>query len=265
MALGQMANAPLIYVLAHVVFTRIPNMAKHWDNFHESIFERYPKMNIEDITEFQVEKAESVKFISQRCHIRDTNEQEGLILSSDSLIFHTSSYTKSSDFFSKLEFVMTNLINILSSSNIETTRIGLRYVDLLLPGEDLPVEDQVSGKLGGISLDKAECDFLKLEEVTKYSTPQGGHLVIRHRQSKDADILPSDLFPNTLRHAERLNINKPKGAIVGLIDYDHYVLCADEFKSDVVINKIKEMRVTSSAAFKLIATPEAMDLWTKER
>jgi len=263
MALGQMPNAPLIYVLAQVVFTRVPKMETYWEDFHKSIFDRYPNAQVEHVTEFSPEGIDSARSVFQRWHIRDTNKQEGLILSSDGLVFHTSSYISSSDFFNSFEFVLTELIKVLPD-NIETNRIGLRYVDLLLPGDDLSVEDQVSGKLGGISLDKADCNFLKLEEITRYGTPEGGFLVIRHRQSKEADILPSDIFPNTLGHAKRLNAAKPDNATVGLIDYDHYVEGTHEFKSDVLINKIRAMRKTNSAAFKLTTTSEAIKLWKGE-
>ena len=34
--LGQLPNAPLIYVLAQIAFTRIPKMESRWEDFHDS-------------------------------------------------------------------------------------------------------------------------------------------------------------------------------------------------------------------------------------
>ena len=53
-ALGQMPNAPLIYVLAQIRFTPVPRMDKRWENFHEKVFELYPKKETERTEQFEL-------------------------------------------------------------------------------------------------------------------------------------------------------------------------------------------------------------------
>ncbi len=263
-ALGQLPNAPLIYVLAQVVFTRVPKMGSHWEDFHQAIFDRYPNAVTEQVRQIQLQDGDDAMASNLvRWSMFDQEKREGVILASESLILHTTSYTTSENFISRLEFVLTKLADILPE-NVEVNRLGLRYVDLLLPSEGLPVDEQVSGKLGSISLDEAGCDFLKLEEVTRYRTPENGDLVIRHRQSVDADILPGDLFPTHLVQAPLLERKKPEeGVTAGLIDYDHYVHLESEFNPSVIIAKFKAMHTTSSNAFKMTTTPEARQLWSE--
>jgi uncharacterized protein (TIGR04255 family) len=263
-ALGQLVNAPLIYVLTQIVFTRVPKMESKWEDFHQAIFDRYPIAIPEHIREIQIGGSKESLFSEElRWHMLDRERKEGIILNADSVVFHATSYTTSEDYFTRLEFVLSKLRDIFPN-NIEVSRLGLRYIDLLLPGDGLPVDDQVAGKLGSIPLDDAGCEFVKLEEVTRYKTAENGNLVVRHRQSINPDILPGDLFPNNLTPAPLLSVQKPEDVVVGLMDFDHYVQLEFEFEMNNIIEKLKAMHVISSQAFQLATTSEAQQLWKGE-
>lgn len=262
-ALGQLSNAPLIYVLAQIVFTRVPKMGMLWEDFHQAIFDRYPHANPEHIRQLQLDnQAEPLASELVRWNIVDRSKREGVILSPDSLVFHATSYKTSNEFFRNLEFVLSELAEILPK-NVEINRLGLRYIDLLLPNDEFSIDDQVAGKLGSVSLDDIGCEFNKLEEVTSYKTPENGVLVIRHRQSTGTDILPSDVFPNNLRSAPLLESPKPAG-VVGLMDYDHYVHLENTFETSHIMDLLRDMHSTSSQAFKKTTTPDAQVFWGKE-
>ena len=263
-ALGQMLNAPLIYVLAQVAFTRVPKMASFWEDYHQAVFGAYPEGSVQHIREIQLGDAPdpSVSDVT-KWHMVNRDKTEGIILGADSLIFHSTSYQTSAIFFDALQEVLSSLGKILPD-NIEVNRLGLRYIDLLLPSVDLSADEQVSGKLGSIPLDEVGCAFRKLEEVTRYITPEGGDLIVRHRQSTEKDILPGDLFPNNLKIPQRLKQEAPKDAVVGLLDFDHYVQMNVGFQADEIIDKLRQMHATSSKAFDLTTTPQAKQLWNGE-
>ena len=264
-ALGQLKKAPLIYVLVQIVFTRVPKMESRWEDFHQAVFDRYPLATPEHIRQIQIGNTDKQIFPDEsRWNFLDRKKNEGIILASDSLVLHTTSYTTSKDFFTRLEFVLSKLIDILPSE-VKVSRLGLRYVDLLIPEESLPADNQVEGKLGSISLEEIGCEFVKLEEVTRYQTPEGGNLVIRHRQSINPDVLPGDIFPNNLENAPLLSVKKPDDVVVGLMDYDHYVQLDSEFETSYIIEKLQSMHSTSSQAFQLTTTSEAKQLWDKEK
>jgi len=261
--LGQLPNAPLIYVLAQIAFTRIPKMESRWEDFHEEIFDLYPHAEVERIHELQLQnEKEPITADLTRWNMFDKEKYSGVILAPDSIILHASSYTTSEDFFKKLKYILDKLSSILPD-NVAVKRLGLRYIDLLLPEEKLPVEDQVSGKLGSISLESIGCQFQKLEEVTRYKTEMNSNLVVRHRQSTEPDILPGDLFPNKLRLAGRLEKVKPKG-VVGLMDYDHYIQFEENFNISSIIDKFKSLHDINSKAFKLTTSDDAEQLWNKD-
>jgi uncharacterized protein (TIGR04255 family) len=263
-ALGQLSNAPLIYVLAQVVFTRVPKMASLWEDFHQEVFEEFPEAKVQHIRELQIgDTADPSISDIIKWNLVNREQSEGIILGADSLIFHVTSYQTSAIFFNKLHSILTKLGSILPD-NVEVNRLGLRYVDLLLPTKTLSVDEQVSGKLGSIPLDEAGCEFKKLEEVTRYTTPEGGDLVIRHRQSTEKDILPGDLFPNILKTASRLEEVAEEGAVVGMMDYDHYTHQKFSFDAKAIITKLGNMHVTSSNAFRLTTTEDAKKIWNGE-
>jgi len=260
-ALGQLPNAPLVYVLSQIAFTRIPNMETLWENYHQSIFSAYPESFRENIREIKLNESTSQPISeTSRWHMVNRDNTEGLILGPDSLTFHATAYNTSADFFQKIKFVINSLEKILPD-NIEVKRVGLRYVDLLIPNENLAVESQVEGKLGSIPLTDVGCEFQKLEEVTGYSTPEGGQLIFRHRQSITRDLLPGDLFPNNLKPADRLSILPNEGEVSAVLDFDHFVVLKMQFDTDELLSLLQNMHKTSSKAFQLTTTPEAKALW----
>ncbi len=260
-ALGQMPNAPLIYVLAQVVFTRVPKMAALWEDFHQKIFDQFPDGSQQHVREIRLAGSEDPEFSEViRWHMVNREKTQGVLLQPDSVILHSTAYETSAAFFGVLEDVLAKLKQVLPAS-VEVGRLGLRYIDILLPEAGLVVEEQVSGKLGSIDLSEAGCSFKKLEEVTRYTTPMGGDLVVRHRQSIEKDILPGDVFPNELRPAARLGREAAEGSVVGLMDYDHYMQVSEAFSSDSIVEVFRKMHAISSKAFQLTTTDNAKKLW----
>lgn len=263
-ALGQMPNAPLIYVLAQVAFTRVPKMATLWEDFHQSVFEQFPDAVQQNIREIQLGGPANPEVADvTRWHMANREKTQGILLHPDSLILHSTAYETSNVFFSDLEKILAKFEEILPG-NIEISRLGLRYVDILLPNEGLGVDEQVSGKLGSIDLSDAGCNFNKLEEVTRYKTPLGGDLVVRHRQSTEKDILPGDLFPNDLKPAALLGQEVPDGSVVGLMDYDNYIQVSEKFSTGSIVDTMRRMHEISSQAFQITTTEGAKKLWMEE-
>ncbi len=260
-ALGQLPKAPLIYVLAQVVFTRVPKMDDIWEDFHKSVFNVYPESEIE---QFALKKAglESSKEI--RWHLLSKDKRKGLILYSNQLILHTTSYTTSQDFFANLEVALANLIENLPN-NISVSRMGLRYVDFLIPYGNLTVDSQVDEHLGMLDLDEIECKPINFERIANYHTKIGGELIIRHRQTTGMDILPSDLFPNILEPAPLLNVQKPHpDDVVGILDFDHVLKTNINLNTAQIIDTFNHLQKTTSAAFRQATTKAAFNHWSEE-
>jgi len=264
-ALGQLPNAPLIYVLAQIRFTHIPRMDRRWEDFHEKIFNTYPKAETEQIDQFVVKDGEpAIGDSIRRWHLVNESRTTGIILDASTLIFHTTDYKTSDTFLSGLQEALIALIQILPESGVTVTRLGLRYIDLLLAENGLTVDRQVMENLRLPLLSQSIGTPQRMEQVITYETPMSGTLLIRHRQSATPDLLPSDIFPTRLEPAARLMQQRPEDSIVGLLDYDHYIGLDQSFDHVTIIDKFRELHDVASAAFKATTTKEALDLWKKE-
>jgi uncharacterized protein (TIGR04255 family) len=259
-ALGQLPNAPLIYVLAQIIFTRVPKMTDIWENFHQLVFEVYPDAEVERIDQFSIKKEGVESSPDIRWNFLSRDRCKGLILRSDALILHTTSYTTSNDFFRDLQFALANLSEVIPSG-IQTKRLGLRYVDMLLPQNNLDVADQLVEKLGMVNLGAIGCSPVRFDHIERYKTPIGGELIFRHRQTTGMDVLPSDLFPNKLEPAPLLQIEKQPEWTVGLLDFDHYVMEEIPLESQTIVEKFQGLKKVTSEAFRTVTTPDAMRAW----
>lgn len=261
--LGQLPNAPLIYVLAQIIFDRVPRMDSHWENFHQGVFDDYPEFKPGEINKLSItgDKIDSSKERHWNLFSRDTHN--GLILGANSLIFHTTAYETSDKFFNNLKKALMSLADTIPS-NVNVQRLGLRYVDLLLPHKTLSVDKQIVNQIDMLDLSEIRCESIRYESVARYRTEKGGELNFRHRQTTGTDILPPDLFPNDLSQAALLKVPKPDNEIVGLLDYDHFVSSLNmPFHPDTIIEKISELHQTTSDVFKVTTTDEAMKIWEK--
>ena len=264
-ALGQLPNAPLIYVLAQIRFTHVPRMDRRWEDFHEKVFSTYPKAETERIDQFVVKDGQpAIGGGIQRWHLVDKSRNTGIILDAGTFIFHTTDYETSDVFLNNLDKILDAFIQVLPESGVTVNGLGLRYVDLLIAEDDLTVDHQVIESLRLPQLPTGVGKIQRMDQVVTYETPTSGTLTIRHRQSTTPDLLPSDIFPTRLEPAARLSRARPKKTIVGLLDYDHHVIQDYMFDSAVIVDKFRELHGVTSVAFKKTTTEEAHAAWENE-
>ena len=263
-ALGQLPNAPLIYVLAQVRFTHIPRMDKRWEDFHAKVFESYPKADPERIEQITFKDGQpTVGDTIQRWHMLNKNRTTGIILDAGMLIFHTTDYQTSNVFLSELQNILNTFRDTFPEKGVSVSRLGLRYVDLLVQEEGLSVDQQVIPTLR-LPTPADIGEAIRMDQLVTYRTPMGGTMLIRHRQSTSPDVLPADVFPNKLEPAPRLKREHPDNAIVGLLDYDHFFEQEQSFDIESITTNFRQLRDVSSAAFKATTTPKARTVWEKE-
>jgi len=263
-ALGQMPNAPLIYVLAQIRFTLVPRMDKRWENFHEKVFELYPKAETERIEQITViDGKPTAGDTIKRWHLTNETSTSGIIMDAGMLIFHSTSYKTSEIFFSDFQNVLAEFRPILPEKGVSVSRLGLRYLDLLLQDGNLAVDQQIIEALQLPKLTNIG-EARRMDQILTYQTPLGGTMNIRYRQSLTPDVLPADLFPNKLAPPKRLKREKPENSFVGLLDYDHFIEQEQSFDIEAIISHFQKLHHYSSAAFKLTTTKEAPSEWQKE-
>ena len=264
-ALGQLPNAPLIYVLAQIRFTHVPHMDKRREDFHERIFDRYPKAETERIQQMAIKDGQPTLGDSvQRWLLFDEPRTTGIILDAGMLIFHTTAYRTSRNFLTEFQNILDAFVQVLPDRGVSVQRLGLRYVDLLMKEEELNVDQQVINTLRLPQLPEDIGTPRTMEQIISYVTPIGSMLRVRHRQSTTPDVLPGDIFPNQLQPAPRLMREHLENTIVGLLDFDHFIEQEMPFEPTAVIDRFRTLHEKTSAAFKATTTPEARSIWEKE-
>lgn len=103
-SLGRLPNAPLIYVLAQVKFSRVPNMKNLWEDFHQKIFDTYPESQVEHIEQFAIKKEGLESSPETQWNLLNRERSQGFLLKPEMLILHTTSYETSDVFFNDLAF-----------------------------------------------------------------------------------------------------------------------------------------------------------------
>ena len=238
-------------------------MDKRREDFHGSVFATLSQSESENIAQIDFRNGQpSIGDSIRRWHLSNTEKTSGVIIDSGKIHFHTTAYRNSTQFFAEFRELISAFVMVLPDEGVVVTRLGLRYVDLLLPEPGLTVDGQVIESLRVPRLpDIGEMN--RTNQSILYNTQVGGTLVVRHRQSMTSDLLPPDLFPNKLRPAPRLETNPPANSVVGILDFDHFIEVQDQFEIEQIINKFRDLHRVSSNAFKATTTKEALHKWTE--
>ncbi len=266
-SLGHWPTAPLVYVLAQVQFNRVPLMDQLWESFHQAIFDSFPESLPETFVDIVLKdnSNEAKHETVSRWQFFSPTRRTGIILDSTTLIFHTTDYEDSRRFFQNMQKVLSVLLSVLPESMF-LKRVGVRYLDLLLPGDTLTLDQMVIGSLKTTSLDGIDCEYQHQTQNIVHATPQDGTLVIKYRQSERGDVLPNDLFPNKLTAAPLLErITRPEGTAASSLDIDHFKEMNEVMGTATsVINKLMDMHTYTSKAFLAVTTQDAQTLWKNE-
>jgi uncharacterized protein (TIGR04255 family) len=254
----KLDNAPLVYVLAQVVFSPILVM----ENFIPAIQEKlrhkgYVKYKYAPTQEIFLSK--EVQFsVLKRWIFSTRNEQESIVITQNFFVLETSNYDVFDIFITKLKDVITIFQEITDVSLIE--RIGLRYVDLIRTKEGQTFSDYLQPGLLGISADDfgASKTTHRIEQVA--ITPLG-QIAIRLFQSDNGAYLPPDLIDSSVVHS--ININP--GETVAVLDIDHFSAQSKDFVVDELIESVQGLHEYIKKAFRSAVTDSALETWKAEK
>ncbi len=253
-SLGKFKNAPLIYVLSQIVFDPIPKqISDHVDDFHDAIRDYFPH-KIEE-QELPLKK-NRFEFISR-------NKKRGVILSDNSLVLHMTEYNDFRDYCNHTRHILEQFMKLIPD-NFYYHRIGLRYIDLILPNENLLFERQLKSSFMAHSFpDNMNCQLKHNETLSQYDT-EIGSLNLHISQSSGKAILPSNAFPNKLDPPELLTRKSETEGNIGLADIDHYMKKNDVFTVESIMNDFNALHNITKQTFIDIAKNEAIEYWDWE-
>ena len=267
----RLQNAPLVQVLAQVVFTTVPDMSERVRALHARLNTLYPRYH-EDQTVMagiSVQPGADVQVLPPKTTTRwifaDRARQTGVIVTETGVLLHTTSYGGHRPFFARLGDVLRALDGSLSSKPM-VERVGLRYVDLVRPEHHESYGTYVhQGLLGFPFRDASQLSAVGGGFLTQSvaETPNGV-LAIRSMTLPAGTYLPPDLESGLLAP---LDLPAVEGGRPGLaVDFDHFTLFTGaantmDFVPDAILAHFGTLHGTLREAFQVIITSDARAAW----
>jgi len=261
----RLQNAPLVHVVAQVVFSPILTIERHVPELQERLgasFPRFRKAVIATIPVLGREAGET----SPQWEFADRSQRTGVVLTSSSVVLHTAAYTSNEPFLFQMYAVLVALRELVPTLQV-VERIGLRYVDLVRPREDESYGKYVHvGLLGFPFRDAPQLDARSVNFLTQsVATTNTGFLAIRSITLSPGRFLPPDLDAGMLQTPAAAPTT---GTMPGLaVDFDHFTLFngpnthAMDFDPDTIVAHLKTLHRTLRQAFDVIVTPYALEQW----
>lgn len=262
-----MSNAPVYYALAQAQFNPIAAMSKYVDQIQDRLRrEGYPLFEPQQVTRLlvvaargQAQQAEPQIDHTVSWLITRGDRAAGFILGPSAITYHTTDYETHKEFIPELLRGLSAVHEAVALDHI--SRLGLRYLDAIVPRTGETVEQYLVGGLHGIEFDAVR-QYTLTESVFGTETQplvRNGTLVARvHRMTAPLGF-PPDMVPNGLTVSSKFEIKEPRAHAV--IDTDHYVQGRMPIDMDKLREQLLSLHATIKSVFRATTTDHARVAW----
>lgn len=255
-----MRNPPIFYTAAQIRFNPVLDMDDSISRIQRLWRSKFPDFTHQPLNQVQMQLSSSgdaptlkVNAIS-RWHFKDIDGTTGLMLTTDSLVFHTTNYSTSQQFIDTLVNALTVVDEAVSLAYVEA--VGFRTLDAVVPSADRQLDFYLQPGLLGLS---SSLEGTLKHSVFELSMQQAQIQLTSRCIIQNGKLgLPMDLFPISL---------KLKGE-VQTIDGIHAVLDNDatyaerfSFNIEDVSTQLRNIKSAISKAFYGAITPSAIREW----
>ena len=263
----RMSNAPVYYALAQARFNPIAAMSKYIEQVQDRLRqEGYPLFERQQVMRLRVpgggqDQGEPPQIDQAESWLITRNDRAaGFILGTSGITFHTTHYETHETFIPALLRGLQIVHEAVVLDHV--TRLGLRYLDAVLPQDGETVERYLVDGLHGIrfgahqrySLSESVFDTDLVPDLPK------GTLVARVYRATSLLGFPPDMMPNGLVLMPKFQIKEPQQHAV--IDTDHYVEAHMPLDYDKIGEYLSMLHATTKGVFKAIATDHARAVWS---
>lgn len=224
----RLQNAPLVHVLAQVVFSPILRFEERVDVFRESIhkagFPWVQQSFLHEVTVVAEPESAPVPSVAvkPRWDYQSADRRAGVTLTERSVALQTTDYSSSAPFIRQLHDVLSACVDVFGHG-LYVERIGLRFTDMVrvAPGERF--SQYVDPGLVGFPWRKAP--GLRGRGVTVRTETMAetavGHFLVRSTVLPPRQVVPPDLLPTMLNFAPIRPEHADQPALA--LDFDHFI------------------------------------------
>lgn len=258
-----LGKQPLVLVLAQVRISPVRTISAFIPEIQEAFrqsgfpIERAGKIQQLTITPTGVQATEQ-----DRWEYRTRDERWSVTVLHDSVVLQTTAYTRFEAFAEKLGLALRNVLSKTRQDELGVVqRIGLRYVDIVLPGEGESFRRYLRPGLHGIPDEVFQPGTHRVHLESVGRTKVGAHagtMVVRISQNDLGFDLPPDLVESAPLFAPR----SEKGKQATLIDMDHFMEGTFDANADWVIHRSFELHDLLIETFhQHVVSEQAIEAW----
>ena len=262
--LGQLPNAPLAYVLGALKFERQLTLDKHIPVLQECLQAEFPRFQPVNEAIIQIGasgEAAPQNMQSMRYEFASADNRQGIVLNQETLVFHATAYSNYEAFSQRLEWVLKNVGEELK--HLFVRRVGLRYVDVLIPQEGETPDAYVNAGLRNMPTLSLPSQYYSGFVISEFGMGKGS-LVVRYATARGRLGLPPDLRPLLLAEPDIMRRAVPDNIVTGLLDFDRFVPEEISFEASYVKSVFDSLHDDLSVAFRDLTTDHAKQVWNQE-
>jgi uncharacterized protein (TIGR04255 family) len=252
--LGQWPSAPLVYVLAEVRCSPTLDLNKRAAAVQEAIKPEYPFL--EPVAEMRFGPGNINPVASSMYAFTDSSKRRGIVVTSTSLCYHVTKYVTSKEFFDDLGHVLKMLEPIYAGEPV--TRLGLRYVDAIVPKQNEGVLDYIDKSMVGIAL--GGTNQRRVQCVVEETRENGG-IAVRLLALGVPLYLSPDLPALGLRPPTWVENASERQAPSAILDTDHWIAIERSFVAHELLLEFRGLKVGITDAFLKATTEHAKHAW----
>lgn len=252
----HLPRSPLIFVLAQVRIAPVLSVEKKIPEIQERLRKNgFPKLNERKISIEQrlPDGSQQIQSVRQWEFINKANTCSALI-THDALTYQTTRYDVFEQFIESFEEVLRVFGECMEPTLSQ--RLGLRYVDLVVPQEGKSLESYFSDRLRGFNVQDSDLREGFVSESICQTGPST-KFIHRYAEAVRGFGFPPDLLPLSLKIERPLQLKAP----FGLLDLDHFSSAEEDFSYDSILRQFWSLHDHQTKAFRASVTNEALAEW----
>jgi len=194
-----------------------------------------------------------------RWYITNVDKTAGFVLSNDFIIFQTTDYITHKPFFAALMLGLKTVLENAKPALI--TRVGIRYLDAVVPSEGERVEDYLAEGLHGVSsnLKAIQSGNEAVFQTDVQPMINDGVLIAKLYKMNGTLAFPPDVVPYGVNMLQKFHQKSARWHCV--IDTDHYVEGNMQPDSEKINQQLLSLHGILKSAFESMVSPFALEKW----
>jgi uncharacterized protein (TIGR04255 family) len=262
-----MSNAPVYYALAQAHFNPVAAMAKYVDQIQDRLRrEGYPLFEPQHSMQLVIQGPGQAQ-PADPPHIQQTvlwlitrsDRTAGFILGPSTITYHTTHYQTHNEFIPELLRGLAAVHEAVSLDHV--SRLGLRYLDAVLPCAEETTEQFLQPGLHGINFNATRRHAMTESVFATDTRPlvSNGTLIVRVYRMNAPLGFPPDMLPTGLAVSPKFDAKEPHDHAV--IDTDHYVEGRMPVEMDKLNEQLLSLHATIKSVFVATTTNHARGVW----